>query len=719
VIDPQLFTLADDPISRHQAKASQVVSIFHRTARRFPESRKRIRLCQQMRRNLMSVYAADDWALRFGEDAAEWIEPSLPERQTLTRNLTNALADVDPQIQRKRTRETDPADNEAEQLERFLDAAMRVLYEHPAVIGKGVEDSEFLTIVQPEPSALLGCPQYMTGEPGKRKVRDRYGPGLTGRSKHRKDMQQWFGENPPITVRLVSALDCAPILIHGKRKRRFDTAGVIIRTLYDPEYLIHDRGYRFQKLTGDRLLVPRAFDSYGMGDPYGKEGQVYLYEAFLTERDEATGELRPFIVYCIGGQGTSDSRGGDPYDPESTVIVDLHAEYGIDYPLWWYDWALHSEDDDPDHRGIPWLYPLVSSILNAENLLLSHNAQAHENAFSGHVTQLPPGENAESWMEGKAFRTIQRPKTGEIAIVPGPVSPFVGAQAGKDAEYLEQFYMSSLKANTPGEAQFGGSPGGSPGGRQLIVERGLFQTAHRQIPDCGLRVAKFIAETTLRLACGLARGQWKGMKSGVNIAFAVNSEPVPGGRETTEWVEFSERWVGDVYDVQAVYPNRGNIAEVGQISELYDKGQASWDRLMEVQGVNNPMAERVKIALDQYWKSPEGHKELLDYAMQSSGRLEQLKRQELANQQQLSQAGPGGMPTSAMAVPTAPAQPGQQGVMTSAPGSVAGSILGSELSAGSGLSTLPGDAQAVSQIGAPGASSVGGGALTMASPERM
>lgn len=696
---------SDKPITRESATATAVMTLFDRTAKRFKFSRQRIRLSQSVRRNIETVFADAAWVKKYGEDAAEWIEPALPERKTLTRNLTNALAEAEPFIVRRALGDTDTDKDDAEQLEQWMNAGMQVLYDHAAVIGKGVEDSEFLTLVMPEPASLLGCPQYMEHDgKGGRSVKKQYGPDLKGRKKHRKEMLRYLADHPPIVVRQVSALDCAPLLIHGKRGNRFECVGVVIRTLYDAEDLA-SKGYEWDKLTGESLLIPRAFDT---GNTYGRDGQVYLYEAFLMGEpemgDDGVPHARPFAVYCVGGMPTRHDRSVSADDKDSVVIVDLYDEYGIDYPLWHYDWALHTEDDDPDFRGLPFMDPLIPSLLNVETLLLAHNAQTYENAFSGHVVELPPGESAEQWMEGGHMVTIQKPNTGEIVPVPGPIRPFVGAPTGDDARYLEEFYMGAMNANTPDEAQQGNGGGQAGSGRQLVVERGLFQTAHRQVPECGLRVARFVAMTVLKLACGLARGEWKGMKAGVNLAFEVNVEAIPGAsdREGGELVELNERWVGDNYDLKATYPSRGNLAEVGQISELYDKGQATWDDLMEARGKANPMAERIKSMLDKYWESEQGQAELLEYALEQSGRVEQAAKMKAQREQRMTE---GGTPTAALA-PEAAAQPQMMTAPTGTPGAEA---MGREVAAEMGTQTLVGDAQALSQIGQPGAAVGAGG----------
>lgn len=706
-------------LDKDNASSEGLIDGWRRTSARFKNRSARIRRAEMVRRAEESVWADDAWVAKYGEEAASWVEPSLPERKTLTRNLANALSEASPQVVRRATGDTDTDKEDAENLEQWSNAGLQVLYDHELVIGKGVEDAELLTIVQPEPSSLLACPQYMEPDgKGGRKVKAKYGPDLSGRKKHRDDMARYLANNPPIVVRQVNALDCAPVLVAGRRGQRFDCIGVFIRTLYDEDEL--SKRYQWDKLAGDRELIPRAFDS---GSRYGRDGQVYLYEGFFKgeqEIDEADGlpHYRPYIVYCVGGVATGDRLSEGSLAPDEVVVIDLYEEYGIDYPLWHYDWGLHNEDDDPDFRGIPFLDPLIPSMLNVESLLLAHNSQAYENAFSGHVVELPPGENAEHWVEGGQFVAIDRPKTGEIKAVPGPIKPFVGAPAGPDAKLLEEFYMSSMHSNTPDEAQFGGTNSGQGSGRELVVERGLFHTAHRQIPVFGLRVSAFVAETTLRLAAGLAEGKWKGQSgTGVNLAFEVNVESMPGEveKEATDLVEFNPHWVKDNYDLRTIYPSQGNLAEVGQLAELYGKHLATWDDLMEARGKANPAAERIKAMLDQYWESDLGQQELLQYALERSGRTEQAAKVKAQRESALTKAG---MPASAVAPEAAqppggvvppPGGPGPMATppspdMATAPTMTPGAeAMGQEMSAQLGNNTLVGDAQAASAIGQPNA----------------
>lgn len=674
--DQRVYSI--DPISADNARTADLVSIWQNTTQRFLNSRFRIRLCRDIRRNEAGVSIDPDWL--GSEDVADWLEVALPDRQLLDINLTNALASSVPQYTRAPIGSTQTATDDADALELWGNSAVEQSVDWGSVRGTAIQEGEYGVLVLPDTAAMADVPQYMeriTNEqhaklkdtkgwerdddedgwhrPNPAYTRDAKGhapdhPQYTKRSEkasskaHNDDYIDWLANHLPWTVQVISALDCVPILVRGK-KRAWECNGLIRRTLFDEEELL---ARKFQwKGMGSRELIPRSFDS---DSTYGQGGQIYLYEAYLMLPAEDGGPPHPTIVYSVGGTETTGGHSvGDGSDrSKEASVIDLYEEYGIETKLWEYFWGSHFEDD-PDFRGMPYIWPMVPAITNMEGLLTADLAAAWQNSFGGHIMVPDQSVPPAAYMEGEGakaqMRTFKAPKLGEVKIAPGVVVPFQQAQTGQGARYMEGVLERSIREGAPDPSVLGGESGDS--GRQMVVARDLMVAGKSQIRQAILDTAEFIAESILRISCAIIR------RESVPVAVYVNEErTVESGERAGEKkpilaaVELKERWVGRNYRLFASFPEEGNLAEVEEEASLYERGLATFDDVQRKRGNPSPMTTRVMRAAEEYWRSDAGKMELMLSAAQQRGDAKQAAELEMKLNGMLQ---PDGTPTAALA----------------------------------------------------------------------
>jgi hypothetical protein len=646
------------PIRPGSTPGDAVQDLWRSQAGRFKGSRGRILLCRDVRRGLHTIKLSQAWK-DANPEAKEWVQALLPERNMIPLNLSNMLASERPSFTRNPRRQTDTAVRQADEVEVWLNAMGRELIDWDELIGKGVEDAEFGVFVGPSLAALDYAPDYMTSigkdglrEPDKRWDRDERGRkpsdnGYTQRSERssiaawRDAVKEHLASTPPFVVRIFPATDCAPILVRGRGKRRFECRGLVTRSLFEREELI-SRKFRWRGM-GDRELIPRGHDS---SNTAGRDGQLYLYEAFLISVDDETGEETPFIARSVGGWDTwQDGPDGD----EQPATINLREEFGITRLMCSYHWGLHHADDDFDWRGVPILLPLIQTILNVEGLKTSANAHAETNAFTGHVAAPDPNIPETSYLDTEGhFQKFTKPGPDEIVMLPGASQPWAQARVGEDVWRLIADSRASLAINMPDEAQTGGQTDAS--GHAMVVSHELLESAKRQIKEGGREAYEFIGECLLELACGLARGSWKVLgRMRVNVPAVQDIERVADSGEktkTAEVIEFNERWVGSNYRVTAEFPRIGNLAEQKMKMDLWAQGGGTFEEMREAFGDMSPETTRLKIVEDAFIQGPIGQ------MLQTIEILERRKMYPIADmikQQLAGELTKMGIPTDALA----------------------------------------------------------------------
>lgn len=703
-----------------------VLDFFKRTSSRLQNRSQRILECRQMRRGLLRVPIPKNWATD-NTAVRDWASVCLPEHKLLDLNLENVLGERKPELSRIPLGTTDQAIEDGDQLEVWSQSAYDRSVDEDAVVGKLVEDGELAGIVMPTRAGPDEIPEYTRTreakgglaviEPDPKYDRDEKGkaPGTReygGKRSEKKSReaydearQRWLAEHPLWYVRVVDALDCAPMFVRGKGDETWIPEALIVRTLYDREELL-EQGFNWESMGRD-VLIPLDFDA---GRTYGNGGQVYLYEIFAMVRNPKKGGRKtPFIFYSVGGEDTWET-GADGNRKAS--VIDCEAEYGLTERFWGYFWGLHTQDS-PDWRGVPFIQPLLQTLKNNAMMRSTLLAASYNNSFTGHYEEVNPNLPSETILEGfKTGKTTPIPKTGEVVKAMGKVTPAQQATTGADAYRMLEMDREDLAMNTPDSATTGGGDAAARSGHALVVGEKLLLSGKRQIGLGVLKFAEFVTEHILRISCAAIKGDPKNGRPSIDVpVFVTEEEQLDDGtvNEKTSVLTLEERWVGGQYKLRAEFPQEGNLAEVEQMVSLAERGFATDEDVDKARGIKNSVWARVQRDIYQWRKSPMGQMELNMRAAEYQGNE---ARKKLLRMVAAQQATPGGGPVSAID-PSVPgtavlsgmmggmggmgggAQPASGGGTTTAQAQRAGTIGGQM-----GMASEQQDARALAEMGA-------------------
>jgi hypothetical protein len=659
-----MAVLLKEPLKRGRVTAREVMDFWDANAPPWRPSRETILYCRDVQSG------REGPMLRSDGKGGGLPGARLPQRKMLPMRASNRFGAKRAFLHRLAAGESVRAGEDADNAEQFINAALEQTYDNEAVAGKAVEDSEWGLIVQPSPSYYEAAPDWLDSvlEP------KRYDDDLTA----------YLAERPPWVCRLVSATDCAPLLVRGRGKYRWRVEGLAVRTLHRREDLLR-RGYRW-KGDDNPLLVPTGYDA---AYSYGAAGGVYLYELWTYLDDH------PVVAYCVAGlEAAADQR--------AATQIDLFEEYGLAQLPVGYFWGLHTESDDPARRGVPLLSPLASMLSESERLLTAITTDAWENSFTGHTVPIDKDTPPAAYMEGDQLRVFRKPELNEILTMPGEPTPFRQAQVGRDAYQVLQALLGQVQQQTASEALAGG-PGGESG-HQLSVADELERLANRQIAEGVRQSIEFAGERIAELCCTLARGRWKatgGKKFDVPLYVNVEVEPTAdgtAGRMRADVLEFDERWFGRTYQMHARYPEEGNLAETSLEADLADRGYATVDDVLAKRGKTSTTLEKARILSDRIDKTPEGLQARLAMAYRVRGETEKARAIELQLEAKLT---PDGHPATAVApelanVPQGQGQAPQQGgpMPGVQPTDVAGAVRGGIVAGQMGTASRIADARA-------------------------
>lgn len=751
---------------RGQKVTPAMIVELDRAARRAKQqSRKRILLARAMRRKDPSslVRLNAKWRRKFPEAAAVAALTS-EHRVTLERNLIAAVGAVEPEFEREPLG-FKPTDREyAEQCQSYLEEWRLRCVPAPSFVGKQVEDGEHALVVLPCDLDMDGCPDYYEyldeaaheklsddekerysqddddrrrryvkrDRDGKRVPRAPYASLLdesdddkkkpaperekardarhkAARDAHDEDVMQYIlrKQLDASAVRLIPALDCAPVFRRGKRRDRWELVALVERVLYEPWDLLDAKdGYRWQHL-GDRKLIPLAYGSDGkqLGDgETGVNGQVYVYTAYLPVKDDE-GRTRIKLCTTVGGAATWDSQSGRENDPDSVSVVDLYDEYGVEgeqgglWPFVTYHGGLHTEDDDPDQYWQPYLTALIDRIKAIEASAGALRAAVSLLAFTGHFYSPDPrwastedGMEAILDTEGE-LRRPRMPGPGEIEQGGGIITPAQQAQIGQDAWRLLEMDQRALAEATAIDQIPGGS--GDASGHSLLVQATLGQVAKRHIREGVLGAVVAAGEAHLRTLDAIYRKykiRWP--------IRTVQERPMEGEPQTGRApAMFDPAWVQDgQFNLSASYPEESNIAMVDLEANLYERGLGSFDDVQRARGKRDSDAERLKIDKDRLLKTPAADALRLRRVAKKIGDPDLQAIADLQAQELMAPdvpGVPGGVPSAAL-------KRGAQQGMTSGGSmpNIAASARGGEMAADQGAATLQANAQAALTGGA-------------------
>lgn len=650
-----IISQRQQPITPQNADHKMINDLWDSTAARVAPSRRRIAICRAIRRGLFTVRIPATWLKGL---EGQWLESAVPERWQLDLNLSNVLGEDIPMFTRTPLSSTDTGQEDADQLESWINAAETDENggtDYDAMTGLAVQDGEWASLVLPRTAGMRRPPSYMEKRtedkqgnvaslhPKATYDRDERGrpsdkPEYTGRSERQsrkaydQAYERWLAKNPCWETRLISATDCAPVMTRGFGRKRWECTGLIIRTRYEPEDLIA-RGWEWAGM-GNREMIPRE---HGTDSRYGDGGMIYLYEAYVLDKDGM-----PFCVYSVGGDETWQVT--DKGDREA--VIDLYQTHGLERKTWDYHYGLHFEDD-PAFRGVPFIWPLVPTLLNLEGIRTAIGAAAWRNSFTGKVIRPDPNVPPMAYLDGHGqFRAWEDPGPGQTKPIYGEISPVEQARVGDDAFKMMSEHREQLMMASPDESQYGGGAQGESG-HSKVVGHDLLMSGKRQLRDGILGCAESIASAKLYIA-DLQHKPRKGERAIDWPVFKADEEVLDTGEERTRMtiLPLKERWLDGQYDIKAEFPEKGNALEIEQEASLAERGFSHVENVLKKKGVRNTTIEIAKIANWRYLlQDPRGIAELQMRGAVLSGDVE---RQKLLAAVQAQEATADGTPMAAL-----------------------------------------------------------------------
>ena len=725
--------------------------LFWETSSRFRESRDRILFARAVRNEEIVVPIPDPL---ISDEDANFVAYIAPERRTLEAGPRQTLANNPPVYRRPKMGDKDSDDKNVEQITAFAEGLRAALVDSDALVGKAVDDGEWAIVLQydldyvmaaPMPSEVISegewkklpeseqdgwhrCEQSggrvtyrryhsrwwrdregrkptdryyreVDAETGKRRAFERN--DLATRRAWREHAKATAEGQLPIKVRLVPALDCAPILVRGTGPKRWETRGLSIRMRCSQSDLIA-QGLRWDGMPG--LLVERGFDA----DESSKLVDIYEAHVYLEAPDAGPDEplYQPHVVYQIDGAATwREGAGG-----EEPAAINLWREYGIDFLPVEYFHGPHSEDDDPDQYAQPLIHPVLATILNQEGLRTAY--QAHIRKYSFSKLAMTPAKDVPSQTYLNSDGSIKDiDMDADIVLLPGPVGPMVAPPAPQAVKHLGAAYSQTLAVNAPDDRVEGGESG-----HAMTVALNQYLAGNRHVREGVRKCVEWIGTTALRMLAALEEKH--NIRPSVFPAADVPTDTSARSHKAT--ITFDPKWFAGNYRLQAVYPDLGNLAEIQQEADLKERGLSTFRRVMEKKGVTDVFSERVEVMADKFWDSEQGIKLLFLEALKRRGDME---RAAILEGQLNNELTPDGLPMAALPPGLAGGMPGPgMGAPGMAPGldaggfapppgaapmpgvqlpSIAGSALGGIVGAEIGGATMMRDAMAQSQI--PGA----------------
>lgn len=450
-----------------------------------------------------------------------------------------------------------------------------------------------------------------------------------------QDQKEWLAQRLPFEVEVISARHCIPIMDDQERIE----AIVVCRTYNAQDLLEKDF------IWGDGLSAL---------SPNPEDGEVTVWE--LWHQDERD---RPYAAYFVDGYEETMIRRKTRDGIElADAVIDLQKEYGCKrLPIAWF-WGLHFPVDDITKKGVPLLWPVLSSINAAEGLATATHIYAWRNAFAGSFITIPPemlDRYAELFLkDSEIFKFGLGPM--ENAVVPGVPQVAAVPAPGAGVQQLLQMLLQASAAMSPSDAVFGG--GGAASGHDRALSKEYLEVALSQVLEGARSAVQFISELILDYAVWIAERTGKPVPVYANtpnaqIPTGAGKSPKPA----TDIIELLPSWLKTNTRVHC-YFETDDADELmrSQLAQQHMQGLVPWDEYREKAWNDpNPEITLIKIFGDQALRTPEGRQEVLEFARELRSDEMDQEREQLIKDGLLS---PDGVPMVAR-VPFTPRRKGQ------------------------------------------------------------
>jgi hypothetical protein len=665
---------------------TQLATMWNSKYSELQETRLRVRLCRDWLAQKTDPVVPKAFAEVAGDLAVK-----LPDSTAIPLHAVQMLSSQRPRLHRDPMGKSINSRTNASDLEMWANAAIQAIEDQHGKFWRPLMDMLFnqscgAVLCFPATAGWEDFPAFVDEDSG---VVPMYAKMPTMRQAARSYddyLLDWKARQVPIGIRVIGIDQSIPIF---GPQHRLD--GLIIRSQHKIDDLApngyHWRfadsghvgpGYDPQLATGPSRGLYPTFTLYELWQP----GRVVYYVA-----NSAVG------AGAISPENLQLGLWGTPNGGTAEAVVDLTADFGITRMCGIWAWGCNfASEPDPDRRGVPFLWPFLSSFQGINNLATAELAHVWQTGFGGWFIPANADVTPDLVLENGRPRQIEiKPMTAQY--VAGVPVPATHPGTNKDVNQLLALMQASIQREAPSAAA-GGGPGATSGHDRALI-RAMLQDAYDDVLQGGLEAFRFVGsmvteiadriaeyyDTTVPVYCAV---QPKGMRQSVRVAQELTTEMTSG-----------------VYDFTADYPPEegANLPYAQMLMSWAQEGLLPLRQALE-KGMadENPDETMIEIQTENLlFKTPQGQQYLFQLAAKKLGDAQMAS---LFQAVQKGTAAPDGTPTAALPgggqPPGGPGQSSLQGVQT--PNPVA-SALGGIIQGGIGAQNMRRDALATMMAG--------------------
>jgi hypothetical protein len=427
--------------------------------------------------------------------------------------------------------------------------------------------------------------------------------------------------------------------------------GYLVRSQYT-EYQLERQGYSWIGGAG-RPGSARTDDNYG---GTGAARSICLLEYW------SKGKVCFYAGNGLYGNGfqayEQTLRNGE------SAEIDLAGQFGLEGLLAHYAYGLgFMDEENADYRGVPFLYPFLSQIAGAQNLMSAKVAHTWRWAYGGIGVEPMEGAPPELLMEEGHPRKVTIPPMTAV-VLPGRAVPLVHPGTAPEVDQSVAFLLNDVKGEMPDSGAFGG-PGATSGHDRSLMRAHLEDAYGMVLGDPedytgAIGAWRWLGSTLLECASRVAETQ------GHSVPVYCSANTDTGSRR--EYVEMTAELADGLFDLDAYYPNAEgeNLPWAQLLAEWVLQELIPHQQFLE-KGMGDQSPERtiVDIQTEKFlFKTPQGQQILAELVAQELGGAKekaayQLQQQGLLTQDMTPTAAMQGMPGQGQLTGTAPAQPAQ------------------------------------------------------------
>lgn len=611
--------------------AGQIATRWWSSYNEFQTTRLRVRDCRDWLANRWDPVVPKDFAEVAGNLAVK-----LPYGITVALHAVQMLSSKRPRLRRDPMGKSIGARTNASDLEIWANACISAVEEQHGQFWRPLMDMLFnqgsaAVLCFPAAAGWENMPSYVDDD-GDVFRQWKSDTARKSRQNYEDYLLDWKARQVPISIRVIGVDQCLPILGPGHR-----LDGLIVRSQYAQEQL-EAAGYRWR--FADAGHIGPGYDPDYMSQARGSYPKFTLYELW-----------RPgSVVYYIGQGVTAPATDGsnmtlayriNPNGEQNPAFVDLKRDFGISRLCAQWVWGCNfASETDPDRRGIPFLWPFLSSFQGMNNLATAKLAHTFQHAFGGWFIPANADVSPDLVLEDGRPREIDvQPMKAQY--VAGTPVPAVHPGTGKDVDELMGLMLGAIHEEAPSAAA-GGGPGATSGHDRALI-RSMLQDAYDDCLNGGLQAMTFVGSMCTEIADRIVDNYE------VTVPVYCSVQPKGMRQNVRQAQELTQDMCGGVYDYWAEYPPEEgeNLPYAQMLMQWSLEGRIPLRQALEKGlGDENPDETMIEIQTEKLlFNTPQGQQ----YLFQLVGKkLDDQKMAQLFQAVQGGQAMPDGTPTAAL-----------------------------------------------------------------------